>query len=254
MILRRVIAHFRRQEWTAIAIDFVIVVLGVFVGLQVNTWNEARKDRATARSYLERIGADLDADIASLEDRLSFWSKVSDYGAAGLAYAETGATGDRTKWELLLSFFQASQLAEFEPVATTYEEMKSAGALGLIADLRLRGELGRYYISARNPSLRERPAYREHVRGMIPHAVQLYVWQTCYDTNIDVQRLLDCAPPIDDAAAAALVDRIAGDEALMAELRYWMSTMRVAGLISRNALAEARELRARIEAALGKRP
>ncbi len=30
MILRRVIGHFRRQEWTAIAIDFVIVVVGVF--------------------------------------------------------------------------------------------------------------------------------------------------------------------------------------------------------------------------------
>ena len=35
MILRRVIGHFRRQEWTAIAIDFVIVVVGVFVGIQV---------------------------------------------------------------------------------------------------------------------------------------------------------------------------------------------------------------------------
>ena len=35
MILRRVIKHVRNQEWTAIAIDFVIVVLGVFLGLQV---------------------------------------------------------------------------------------------------------------------------------------------------------------------------------------------------------------------------
>ena len=33
MILRRVIAHFRKQEWTAIALDFIIVVLGVFVGM-----------------------------------------------------------------------------------------------------------------------------------------------------------------------------------------------------------------------------
>ena len=28
MFLRRVIGHFRQQEWTAIAIDFVIVVVG----------------------------------------------------------------------------------------------------------------------------------------------------------------------------------------------------------------------------------
>jgi len=37
MILRRIIAHFRKQEWTAIGIDFVIVVVGVLVGLQSMT-------------------------------------------------------------------------------------------------------------------------------------------------------------------------------------------------------------------------
>ena len=36
MILRRIIAHWRKQEWTAIGIDFLIVVVGVFLGLQVN--------------------------------------------------------------------------------------------------------------------------------------------------------------------------------------------------------------------------
>jgi hypothetical protein len=55
MILRRIIAHFRKQEWTAIAIDFVIVVVGVFVGLQVNNWNEARKDRQVEHALLERL-------------------------------------------------------------------------------------------------------------------------------------------------------------------------------------------------------
>jgi hypothetical protein len=29
MILRRIISHFRKREWTAIGIDFVIVVVGV---------------------------------------------------------------------------------------------------------------------------------------------------------------------------------------------------------------------------------
>jgi len=51
MILRRIIAHFRKQEWTAIFIDFVIVVLGVVVSLQVNTSNKARKDRAALAEW-----------------------------------------------------------------------------------------------------------------------------------------------------------------------------------------------------------
>ena len=46
MILRRVIQHFRKQEWTAIGIDFFIVVFGVFMGLQVSNWNETRQEFA----------------------------------------------------------------------------------------------------------------------------------------------------------------------------------------------------------------
>ena len=55
MILRRVIAHFRKQEWTAIAIDFVIVVVGVFVGIQVANWNTDRQNRELAHRYLQRL-------------------------------------------------------------------------------------------------------------------------------------------------------------------------------------------------------
>ena len=59
MILRRVIEHFRKQEWTAIAIDFLIVVLGVFVGLQVNNWNAARKDFERTQTLLDAFRVDL---------------------------------------------------------------------------------------------------------------------------------------------------------------------------------------------------
>ena len=49
MILRRVIEHVKKQHWTAVFLDFVIVVLGVFIGIQVSNWNAARADRAEER-------------------------------------------------------------------------------------------------------------------------------------------------------------------------------------------------------------
>ncbi len=63
MILRRVIAHFRRQEWTAIALDFLIVVVGVFIGIQVANWNEARQMRVDQRTFLEQLHAELAPSI-----------------------------------------------------------------------------------------------------------------------------------------------------------------------------------------------
>lgn len=67
MILRRVIAHFRKQEWTAIGLDFLIVVVGVFVGLQVSNWNEGLSERNTEARLLTYLAEDLRADMAAIE-------------------------------------------------------------------------------------------------------------------------------------------------------------------------------------------
>ena len=255
MTLRRVIDHFRRQEWTAIAIDFVIVVVGVFVGIQVSNWNAARIDKARAHAYLERIRADLNADLANYGDRLAFWGRVLEYGAKGLSYAEKGDAGDQTQWDLLLAYFQASQVAEFFTTRTTYDELQSGGELGLISDLDLRDGLAQYYTNAGNPALTERPAYRMHVRGVIPLDVQLYIWGNCYHSDASGrQQFVDCTSPIDGPRAAEIVDAIRGDAALMSELRYWMSTMHVASLIGRDRTANAVQLRSRVEAVFGRAP
>ena len=42
MRLRRITEHVKTQNWFAVGLDFVIVVGGVFIGIQVSNWNEAR--------------------------------------------------------------------------------------------------------------------------------------------------------------------------------------------------------------------
>ena len=44
MILRRITDAFRKQDWFPVAVETLIVVFGVFIGLQVNNWNEERKN------------------------------------------------------------------------------------------------------------------------------------------------------------------------------------------------------------------
>ena len=254
MLLRRVIEHVRRQEWTAVVIDFVIVVVGVFIGIQAANWNEARADAALAHDYLQRIQRDLDADIARYENRIRFWSTVSNYGRKGLAYAESGRRDEATQWDLLLAYFQASQVAEFWTRSTTYDELKSAGELRLIGNLRLRDALAHYYTDAGNPALTERPAYREHVRGVIPIDVQLHIWTKCYASDASGEQVLqNCASPVSETQAARIVDAIREDRRLMAELRYWMSTMQVASQIGRDRTAFARQMLASVRAELSTR-
>ena len=52
MRLRRVTEHVKAQNRTAVVLDFLIVVAGVFVGVQVNEWWLSRLDARKERAYL----------------------------------------------------------------------------------------------------------------------------------------------------------------------------------------------------------
>jgi hypothetical protein len=255
MILRSVTEHVKTQNWFAIWLDFFIVVVGVFIGIQVANWNETRVDQQRALGYLERIAADLDADIEAIEDRSAFWTQVADYGAVGLQYANSGDAGGNSQWQLLLAYFQSSQMAELLLSQSTFDELKSAGELRLIADLDLRSDLALYYLFGAASTVNQRPAYREHVRGVIPVFIQNYIWDTCYaaDTR-DNQKMLPCASPVDEETAAAVVNKISTDEVLMNELRFWMSSRHVAKIIASNRLELATQLRQDVRRQMGAAP
>jgi hypothetical protein len=55
MILRRISENIRSQNWFAVAVEFIIVVVGVFMGLQVQDWNEVRKERIEEHVLLLRL-------------------------------------------------------------------------------------------------------------------------------------------------------------------------------------------------------
>ena len=52
MILRRLTQHLKQQHWTGVFIELVIVILGVFIGMQVQDWNAARIARADLNQQL----------------------------------------------------------------------------------------------------------------------------------------------------------------------------------------------------------
>ena len=68
MILRRMVEHLRQQHWTGVLIELAIVVFGVFIGIQVSNWNEARKERSTEAVYLANIARDVRGDSAEMDE------------------------------------------------------------------------------------------------------------------------------------------------------------------------------------------
>ena len=83
MILRRVIQHVQNQNWTAVMIDFVIVVVGVYIGIQAQAWHSDRDNRAIERQYLLSLHeqlVDLIGDsedfVVGAQDRLAAFGEV----------------------------------------------------------------------------------------------------------------------------------------------------------------------------------
>lgn len=59
MILRRLADAFRRQDWFTVSLEIVIVMIGIFLGLQVNAWNQSRIDRADEAVFLQALYQDV---------------------------------------------------------------------------------------------------------------------------------------------------------------------------------------------------
>ncbi len=59
MLLRSITKHVRDQNWFAVFLDFFIVVVGVFVGLQVSNWSNSQQDRRDETTILHALHAEI---------------------------------------------------------------------------------------------------------------------------------------------------------------------------------------------------
>lgn len=252
MLLRRVIEHVKAQNWFAVGLDFVIVVVGVFVGIQVSNWNDERREEMRADEYMERIANDLLADQKNIRIRQSFWRQVIEEGEAALNYSDTGVLKDGSAWRSALAFYQASQVFPYVNTETTYAELKSAGELGLIRDAELRAQLAEYYTtgSAEQAGYITRliPPYRDTIRGKTPIAMARHIWRECITTDgLDWQMLQECDAPFGDAQAHAVLDRYV-DPVALDQLRSWIGNQEIALILLQNNLAAAEKMVAQIRA------
>lgn len=181
MIPRRLYEHVKSHNWFAVAIDFLIVVAGVFVGIQVSNWNANRLEERAARAYVERIREDLGTSAQSLQSMVIYYGQVKSHALAALD-AFDKPQGDLGE-QFLIDAFQASQLLMRTVERSTYDEILSAGAMNSIPNLEVRRRLANYYknVAAIEDLMRYVPPYRESLRRLMPYPVQAAMFAHCDD-------------------------------------------------------------------------
>ena len=80
MIFRRVKAQIQNENWFAVFIDFLIVVVGVFIGLQFSNWNESRQIQDSYLKAKVRLLSERGNNLVALEQLDSELNKYLNSG------------------------------------------------------------------------------------------------------------------------------------------------------------------------------
>ena len=144
MIFNRIAQGIRRQDWSTAVLELAILVVGIYIGLQVDDWVTERQNRQTETMYLELLAR----DVAELQQqaRAQHAFEQDKVRVAALAY-ELLTTEDpaRHKDELTLLLTALSGRRTLSLASATYEQMVSSGHLQLIRDRELRDKMVRHF-------------------------------------------------------------------------------------------------------------
>ena len=254
MILRRLTANLRTQNWTAIGIEFLIVVVGVFLGTQVANWNQARLEKQATQRMLVQL-------IPELRAELEFFASIEDYYRTSRRYADRAAAGWKgeriTDNEFVIAAYQASQINGIGINPDSWSLTFGGDQLRNIEDPRVRRDLEVVLTSEYAPVEFNAVAtpYREQVRRIIPTEVQDEIRQACGDQNVKGHYGIylavlptQCDLKIDAGVAAATAAALRARPQLLGELRWHLAAVATFLSNAKTLALPMRDLRDRLSA------
>jgi len=145
MIPRRVAEHAKTQNWFAVTLDFFIVVIGVFIGIEVANWNQTRQDRQEERRYYGQLLVDLRSDVESFA-RAQERADRHDEAAQLVLDRLNGKIPRQASLGRMATAIHLAGWIYIPPVSRgTYDELISTGNPGLLRNSQLKSEIANYY-------------------------------------------------------------------------------------------------------------
>jgi hypothetical protein len=258
VILRRLSQSLKEQNWTAITIEFVLLVAGVFLGIQVSNWNDDREIRQRSELFTARLISDLRVEAWGYEYLIGYNRDV----LASARRALDALTGDAplSDEQFLIAAYRASQYESQDRRRATYDELVSTGTIGLITNQKLRQTaVGIYSTTLIDQTMNEakQSEYRLIFRRTLSAQVQQALLARCGDRlvrpldyagivqSLDYPCTLELPAATIRAAAQALRAREGFEEAL--RLRFADVETVLANLETYNAglVGDLREFRSR---------
>jgi hypothetical protein len=124
MIVRRIREHLVAHSWFAVAVDFLIVVVGVLIGMQASNWNNRRIEHHQSLSYRSRLIDELDFNARQFAQQIAYYEQVRGHALATMRALESRSSESS---DFFVHAYQSTQIDITPPKRFIYDEMVSSG-------------------------------------------------------------------------------------------------------------------------------
>ncbi|MCS5491325.1 DUF6090 family protein [Algoriphagus limi] len=143
-IRQKLLQQNRFTRYLAYALgEIFLVVIGILIALQVNTWNENRKLKKQKAILLENLRQDYQQNLNRLDLILDFLENREAY-ARQLLHLINTLPKEVDSIQTVFALERAGFVHYFNPTLPTYDEMKSSGTLSMITNKELKRLLSSY--------------------------------------------------------------------------------------------------------------
>ena len=148
VLLRGMKSHVRNENWFAVFLDLSVVVVGLFIGLQIDAWWDGQKELKYEAAYLLEIQEDFELNKVDLTGMAADLEEILQ-NIIVLLEQSALATPELTVAELNDQFSHIIRMPTFIPVNRAYSNLIGSGDLKLIRSRALKNALAEYYAAAK---------------------------------------------------------------------------------------------------------
>ena len=142
-MLQNFVPSMRRHDWVTSITEFVLLILGIVLGFQLDRWNSDRLDHKEADEYSVQLLDDLAFYQREVELRVACYETVKAFGLKALTAWE--GQSEYSPEELVIAFYQASNIIPTSTIRGGYDTHSSKGLTALIDGPEFASRLAVFY-------------------------------------------------------------------------------------------------------------
>lgn len=165
MLLRSISKHVKEQNWFAVILDFLIVVVGILIAFQVTNWSELQNEREQEREIIQRLHGEFVEVINELDEKtLDLEATIARNKQLAAILKKPPEQPNSVEISRLVATIFS--LPSPPGVADTYSEIVANGTISLIKNNLLRSMLIKHATDSRT-YITAQQAMREFTRPYV---------------------------------------------------------------------------------------